>query len=674
MLMPPLVQKIEPGDVIGRCRTVRELGRGGVGTVYLATHQTLQIEVALKILSPALSIENPALAERFIREAQLAARIRHPNVIAVMDAAHDEATGLYYIVMEYVGGGSLSWHLRNGPMPEAKALAIVTGIAHALVIAEENRIVHRDIKPDNIMLDLRGTSKLADLGLAKHSLDSHVSLTLGGSFMGTPAYMSPEQARDAKIADTRDDIYSLGASFYECLTGEAPFQGETPYNIMSELLTKPSPKPSALRPNLSRSSDLICRKMMAKTRDLRYHSARSLLQDLQHAQTYGDSGIDRLEAASFDQDWIAARQEEENFGVETSSEGVYAEPETRVPPGITLRSKATHGKLPPARANNDVFGAAMLLIALVLVTTLLLAWANPKYPASYLKNEFAQISNQLWPPAPLPPPPTPTVKPVKAKEKDHVHVVNEKEKPPEPVKISEQESHPTVIPNPPTIVTPPAPTNSVATAVQPEAAPSPPIVYPENAASETNTNNALIVPPAPTESQATSTDGAFAARDIAEKSLPPSDITPTGKAELLRIIGERTPGQTTPATWRYYFFEKSASGNARIVTVHGGNVIKNGEDLGDFATPYQEQHVLSEDKLILDSNQALHTAEGYLPGVSVSSAEFMLMQQKNSVPMWKITLWTRDIDGEEHRVGEVTLLAENGTLISKNLKEPASQP
>src|SRR5471030_1557271 len=189
--------------------------------------------------------------------------------------------------MEYVGGGSLSWHLRHGPLPEAKALSIVTGIAHALVLAEESSIVHRDIKPDNIMLDLRGTPKLADLGLAKNAIDSHTSLTLGGSFMGTPAYMSPEQARDAKVADTRDDIYSLGASFYECLTGEAPFQGETPYNIMSELLTKPSPKPRDVRPNLSRLADLICRKMMAKIRDLRYPDAHALLADLQHAQTFG---------------------------------------------------------------------------------------------------------------------------------------------------------------------------------------------------------------------------------------------------------------------------------------------------------------------------------------------------------------------------------------------------
>ena len=216
-----LIGKVEPGDVIGRCKILRELGRGGVGTVYLAKHQTLQIEVALKVLSPALSLEQPALAERFIREAQLAARIRHPNVIAVMDAAHDEPTGLYYIVLEYVGGGALAWHLRNGPMPEAKAMNIMIGIAQALAVAEENNIVHRDIKPENIMLDGRGTAKLADLGLAKHDIDSRTSLTLGGSYMGTPAYMSPEQARDAKAADTRDDIYSLGATLLRMPDGRA---------------------------------------------------------------------------------------------------------------------------------------------------------------------------------------------------------------------------------------------------------------------------------------------------------------------------------------------------------------------------------------------------------------------------------------------------------------------
>jgi serine/threonine protein kinase len=664
MLMPPLVPKIQPGDIIGRCRAVRELGRGGVGTVYLATHQTLQIEVALKILSPALSMDNPALAERFIREAQLAARIRHPNVIAVMDAAQDEATGLYYIVMEYVGGGSLSWHLRNGPMPEAKAFGIITGIAHALVIAEENRIVHRDIKPDNIMLDLRGTSKLADLGLAKHSLDSHVSLTLGGSFMGTPAYMSPEQARDAKIADTRDDIYSLGASFYECLTGEPPFQGETPYNIMSELLTKPSPRPCALRPGLSRSADLICRKMMAKTRDLRYADARALLQDLQHAQAYGDSGIDRLEAASFDQDWIAARQQEQNFGIETSSDGVYAEPEAAEDSPATTRSKAATALVPPRRANNDVFGAAALLIALVLVTTLLLAWAGPNHPFSLLKNEFAQLSGTAAPP------PQPMLPPKPAKEKERPHAV--KETPAASTKNRIQDVHPALTENPPAVVAPVTPTNALSTPAQSAVAPMPPIVFPESATSGTNVSpQNMLMPPAPVPALAEAPDSAFAARDIAEKSLDPEIVAPTGRAELLKIIGKRDSDQVTPTVWTFYFFDKKAAGHALIVTVNGGKVSKTGEDLVDFASPYSDSAILPEDKVQKDSTDALQIAQSLVPGTPVTSSEFTLTQPKNSVPIWKITLWTKNADGEEHKLGDVTLLAESGTVYSKNLKLPA---
>ncbi|HEV3270772.1 MAG TPA: serine/threonine-protein kinase [Candidatus Methylacidiphilales bacterium] len=643
--MPSLVQKIEPGDVIGRCRIIRELGRGGVGTVYLAAHQTLQIEVALKVLSPSLSMDNPGLAERFIREAQLAARIRHPNVIAVMDAAHDETTGLYYIVMEYVGGGSLSWHLRHGPLPEAKALAIVTGIANALVIAEENRIVHRDIKPDNIILDLRGTAKLADLGLAKHEIDSRLTLTLGGSFMGTPAYMSPEQARDAKIADTRDDIYSLGASFYECLTGQPPFQGENPYNIMSELLTKPSPKPRALRPDASRSADLICRKMMAKTRDLRYAGARALLHDLQHAQVYGDSGLDRLEAAGFDHDSITARQQELNYGIETSSEGVYAEPPDD-PPAPSL-SRPAPAMIPPRRTDYGVFGAAALLIGLVIATTLLLAWTGPNQPLLFLKNEWAHLSNK---PTPQQPTPNPSV---------------EKEKT-GPVPVAAQESHTASTENQRAPVAPnnplPAPTP---VAVAPIPAPAPPV----NPAPDTNVipaNPALPIPPIP--ALAVVPDSAFVARGIAETNLPPADIAPTGKAELLKIIGKRDETQITPTTWTFYFFDKDAAGHARIITVNAGKIVKTGEDLVDFASPYADSDVLAEEQLVEDSTDALQIAQGLIPGVTVTGSEFTLTLQKNAGPMWNVKLWTKNAKGEEHKLGDVTLRAENGTPNSINLK------
>ena len=663
--MPPLIQKIEPGDVIGRCRTIREQGRGGVGTVYLATHQTLQIEVALKVLSPARSMDNPALAERFIREAQLAARIRHPNVIAVMDAAQDETTGLYFIVMEYVGGGSLSWHLRNGPLPEAKALGIVTGIAHALAIAEENRIVHRDIKPDNIMLDLRGTAKLADLGLAKHALDSRLSLTIGGSFMGTPAYMSPDQARDAKVADTRDDIYSLGASFYECLTGQPPFQGETPYNIMSELLTKPSPQPRALNPNISRSADLICRKMMAKSRDLRYADAHALLHDLQIAQTFGDAGLDRLEACDFDRETISARAQESRYGVETSSDGVYAEPEPPDdPPARTLSRPATV-MIPPRRADHDVFGAAALLIAFVLVTTLLLAWAGPNHPLSFLKKEWALLSGQ---------PALTQAEPKPAPATDHPHVAST------PVPSIEPAPHPAPAPNPPAVVAPVIPANPNPPTPPPvpiAVAPVPTLPLAVNPADNTNiapvnpdggTNIAPVIPaqPAlPVPASAALPDSAFAARDIAEKSLDPGIVAPTGRGELLTIIGKRDETQITPTAWTFYFYDKSAAGHARIVTVSGGRVVRTGEDLVHFASPYSESDILPEDQIQKDSSDALLIAEGLVPGVTVSSSEFTLMQQKNSFPMWKVALWTKNDNGEERRLGDVILLARDGTLIKK---------
>lgn len=637
-MVPPLIRKIEPGEILGRCRIVRELGRGGVGTVYLATHQTLQIEVALKVLSPSLSLDNPALAERFIREAQLAARIRHPNVIAVMDAGHDEATGLYFIVMEYVGGGSLSWHLRNGPLPEAKALAIVTGIAHALVIAEENRIVHRDIKPDNIMLDLRGMAKLADLGLAKHAIDSRTSLTLGGSYMGTPAYMSPEQARDAKVADTRDDIYSLGASFYECLTGEPPFQGETPYNIMSEVLTKPSPRPREHRPEISRSADLICRKMMAKTRDLRYADAHALLKDLQHCQTFGDAGLDQLEAATFDRDSFVARQQALNYGIDTSADGVAVVPEL---PGDSVAGSPFAPK--PSRADQRVFGVAILLVALVTVATLLLVWVGPNRPLSFVKKEFALLAKKT---SSAPPPETPLV--------------------PSHQPATEQGPRAALAKNPVPSSPPVVPSNNAAVT------PVTPAVPPAQPSDITNAVPALPVNPseagAPIPALPATPDSAFVARSFAENSLGAGSIGPTGHAELLKIIGKRDETQTTPTTWTFYFFDKSAAGHARIVTVSDGDKVKDREDIADIPFPYSEQNVLPEDKVQKDSTDALQIAESLVPGVTVSSSEFTLTQPKNSVPVWTVTLWTRDPDGGERKLGDVTILAESGIPILKNLK------
>lgn len=648
MHMPTLIGKIEPGDVVGRCRIIRELGRGGVGTVYLATHQTLQIEVALKILSPSLSLDNPALAERFIREAQLAARIRHPNVIAVMDAAHDETTGLYFIVLEYVGGGSLSWHLRHGPLPEAKALSIIIDITHALILAEESSVVHRDIKPDNIMLDLRGTAKLADLGLAKHAIDSRTSLTLGGSFMGTPAYMSPEQARDAKVADTRDDIYSLGATLYECLTGEAPFQGETPYNIMSELLTKPSPKPRDHRPEISRSVDLICRKMMAKTRDLRYADARALLRDLQHCQMFGDGGIEKLEAATFDHDSIVATQQARSYGVETSADGVallseYANPEANPTVGLAPASSI------PPRPDRGVFRAAALLVTLVTLAVLLLVWLGSQHAPSTENQTVASAPNPI---ATQPAQPAPS-NPPSAPENPTQNLTGIKnEKPPvDPAPI---------IPNNLAIVNPVLPP-----VVAPSQEEIPSATTNAGLASPTNSVDALSATPAVSAAP----DSAFTARTIAD---------PTGQEQLLKIVGKRDKSELTPTTWTFYFYDKNVSStNARVVTVAGGKVVKSGPLIVDTTHPLpwlfssDEKEILPADKLLTDSTQALAKAEELLkPDVIVSSAEFELTAKDSFpvTPVWKVTLWAKNKDGEGKEIGTVEILAKENVVSENHLK------
>jgi serine/threonine protein kinase len=643
--MSMLIGKVEPGDVIGRCRIIRELGRGGVGTVYLAKHQTLQIEVALKVLSPAMSIEQPALAERFIREAQLAARIRHPNVIAVMDAAHDEPTGLYYIVLEYVGGGALAWHLRNGPLPEAKAVGIMIGIAQALIVAEENSIVHRDIKPENIMLDGRGTAKLADLGLAKHEIDSRTSLTLGGSYMGTPAYMSPEQARDAKAADTRDDIYSLGATLYECLTGEPPFSGDTPYNIMSELLTKPSPRICDRQPEVSRSLDVICRKMMAKTRALRYGDAHALVRDLQHFQLHGEKGFARLEAASFARDSHLERINALQHGVHTPSNTM---DEGHPPPTPIVRTPHRPG-VPSTAEAEGAFRAAIWLVALVVLATGLLLFAGRSAPIT----------------------PAPAVVTVPAPEKKPALASKPKPHPPQTGLATNALATAELVP-PRAFPVEPLALDTNGVPVTPVAVPTSPAddTPPITLADITNASFGIEPPPAAVPLPASPT--AFQARDIAEAGLSQSLIMPTGHANVLKIIGRRTPGSPAPTSWTFYFYDTSATGNATYRTVRGGRIVRDGEAITVAVFPWHVDDVLGEDKLKIESDAALGIAQALVPHAPISSSAVELWRPKNSEPVWHLTLWTRGRDGGEEQLGTVQIVAENGYVLTKNLNPPAS--
>ena len=258
------------GCVIGGIyEIVKPLGHGGMGEVYLARHTKLDIYRAIKILLPKIAASNPIFTTRFMREARLAIQLEHPNIINVMDANRDEELSVYYIVMEYVDGGTVRNLIRrNGAFSEAAALEIILCVARALEAAEKRKIVHRDIKPDNIMLTKDNVVKLADLGIAK-SIGDHndVGSALPETLIGTPAYVAPEQARNAQDVDSRADIYSLGVTLYEMLAAEKPYKGKTSCEILKQIFESPVPDIRKKNPLVSDAVAELIFESMAKDRN-----------------------------------------------------------------------------------------------------------------------------------------------------------------------------------------------------------------------------------------------------------------------------------------------------------------------------------------------------------------------------------------------------------------------
>lgn len=266
------------GHTLGDYRLLRSLGRGGMATVYLAEQASLKRLVAIKILSPALS-EDPSYVQRFQHEAQAAANLVHANIVQIHEVGCDH--GLHYIVQEYIVGGTLKQWLTAYPsVSAAVAVRFIRQIAAALHKAGEVGVTHRDIKPENIMVTHEGEIKVMDFGLAR--LTTHeepVHLTRVGQTMGTPLYMSPEQV-EGKPVDPRSDIYSLGVTCYQLLTGKPPFLGDTAVSIaVQHLRTEPSPL-TDIRPDLPPELCRIVHKMLAKDPTQRYPNAQELLHDL----------------------------------------------------------------------------------------------------------------------------------------------------------------------------------------------------------------------------------------------------------------------------------------------------------------------------------------------------------------------------------------------------------
>jgi eukaryotic-like serine/threonine-protein kinase len=273
--MADLPPEPQIGQIFGKCTLKRMIGKGGMGTVYLAEHLFLKRSIAIKILDRDMS-NNPEEMARFESEAIAAAKLDHENIVTIHDV--DEMQGRPFIVMEYVEGEDLE-HLitRKGALPVLKAAKIVREVAAALDHAHQRGVVHRDIKPANILLRKDGRIKITDFGLAQPM--GYVEKNDDGSVTGTPHYASPEQIKGLS-ADGRSDIYSLGITFYAMLAGKRPFEGRSADSVVRKHLEKPRPSPRAHRPLLARPIEAIVKKMMAVRPEDRHADIRALMKDL----------------------------------------------------------------------------------------------------------------------------------------------------------------------------------------------------------------------------------------------------------------------------------------------------------------------------------------------------------------------------------------------------------
>jgi serine/threonine-protein kinase len=256
-----------------------KLGAGAMAIVYKGKQLSLNRTVAIKVL-PKRFTENPEYVDRFYKEGRAAGKLNHNNIVQAYDVG--EAGGYHYFVMEYVEGKTLYDDLAAGKVfGEEEALDIIIQVAHALAHAHACGLIHRDVKPKNIMINTAGVVKLADMGLARETTDIEAAQTEAGKAYGTPYYIAPEQIRGEIEIDGRADIYSLGATFYHLVTGRVPFMAEDPTDVMRKHLREELVPPDHINTSLSAGVSEIIEVMMAKRKEDRYKSVEELLTDLE---------------------------------------------------------------------------------------------------------------------------------------------------------------------------------------------------------------------------------------------------------------------------------------------------------------------------------------------------------------------------------------------------------
>ncbi|MFG0333206.1 MAG: serine/threonine protein kinase [Maioricimonas sp. JB049] len=341
---------------LGDFRLVKKLGQGGMGAVYLAHQVSLDRPCALKVLARELAAR-PGFVERFVREARAMAKIDHPNVVKCYAVGEDR--GLHFVAMELIDGQSMKdWVEQIGKLSVADALHVILCCGEALEHAHSLNMIHRDIKPDNILVTSKGAVKVADLGLAK-VLDEDMSMTQSGTGLGTPHYMPPEQARNAKYVDHRSDIYALGSTLYNLLTNDTPFSGDSVVELIAAKEKGQFTPARRRNSEIPERLDLMIDKAMARDPRHRYQSVTDMIRDVESLRLAGES----LSFISAEDKVVVRRSAAPAVASPPSTKGgVPRSPVPITPPGRRGGpSSAKSAPKPPAkssRARTSTAGAA----------------------------------------------------------------------------------------------------------------------------------------------------------------------------------------------------------------------------------------------------------------------------------------------------------------------------